>query len=81
MIQEKIMEQDKYLESKRVEGHIYEAGEKYSGRIWLYDVTNETDEGIEGIEEIEFPTDLYEGANEGNLYTYTNGKYERYMHE
>ena len=35
MIQEKLKQQDEYLDSKRIEGHVYEVGEKYSGRIWL----------------------------------------------
>ena len=31
MIKENIEEQNEYLENKRIEGHIYEVGEKYSG--------------------------------------------------
>lgn len=77
MIQEKIEEQDKYLDSKRIEGHIYEAQEKYSGRIWLYDLDNTIGGGIEGIEEIKFPKDLYENAKEGDLFIYKNGEYQR----
>lgn len=77
MIKEKIEEQHKYLDSKRVEGHTYEVGEKYNGRIWLYDLDNVQGGGIEGIEEIEFPKDLYKDAKEGDLFIYQNGKYER----
>lgn len=77
MIKEKIEEQYKYLDSKRVEGHTYEVGEKYSGRIWLYDLDNVQGGGIEGIEEIEFPKDLYKEAKEGDLFIYQNGKYEK----
>lgn len=77
MIKEKIEEQHKFLNSKRVEGHTYEVGEKYSGRIWLYDLDNVVGGGIEGIEEIEFPKDLYQIAKEGDLFTYQNGKYEK----
>lgn len=75
MIEEKIEEQNQYLESKRIEGHVYEVGEKYSGRIWLYDLNNTAGGGIEGIEEIEFPKDLYETAKEGDLFIYKNGEY------
>ena len=75
MIKEKIDEQNQYLDSKRVEGHTYKVGEKYSERIWLYDVDNVDGGGIKGIEEIEFPQDLYENAKEGDLFVYNNGKY------
>lgn len=77
MIEEKIEEQNQYLESKRIEGHVYEVGEKYSGRIWLYDLNNTAGGGMEGIEEIEFPKDLYETAKEGDLFIYKNGEYQR----
>lgn len=77
MIKEKIEEQHEYLDSKRVEGHTYEVGEKYSGRIWLYDLDNVQGGEIEGIEEIEIPKDLYKEAKEGDLFIYQNGKYEK----
>ena len=77
MIQEKLKQQEKYLESKRVEGHVYEVGEKYSGRIWLYDLSNNANGGMEGIEEIEFPKDLYQIAKEGDLFIYKNGEYQK----
>lgn len=75
MIKEKIEEQNQYLNSRRIEGHIYEVGERYSGRIWLYDLNNVSNGAIEGIEEIEFPKDLYETAKEGDLFVYKNGEY------
>lgn len=77
MIQEKLKQQDEYLESKRIEGHVYEVGEKYSGRIWLYDLNNNPNSGMEGIEEIEFPKDLYQTAKEGDLFIYKNGEYQK----
>lgn len=77
MIKEKIEEQHEYLDSKRVERHIYEVGEKYLGRIWLYDLDSAKGNEIEGIEEIEFPKDLYKEAKEGDLFIYQNGKYEK----
>lgn len=77
MIKEKIEEQHEYLDSKRVERHTYEVGEKYSGRIWLYDLDNVQGGGIEGIEEIEFPQDLYKDSKKGDLFIYQNGKYEK----
>lgn len=78
MIKENIQEQSKYLESKRIEGHIYEVGEKYDNRIWLYDTTNIANGGIEGVEEIDFPQELYNNANEGDKFIYSNGAYVKY---
>ena len=78
MINKTIQEQDKYLESKRVEGHIYEVGEKYMGRIWFYDLNNSTSIGKEGIEEIDFPKELYDSAKEGSQFLYKNGSYQKY---
>ncbi len=78
MLKEKIEEQDQYLDSKRIDGHIYEADEKHEGRIWLYDLSDKGDSGIEGIEEIEFPKDLYEAAKKGNKFIYKNGEYQKY---
>ena len=78
MIKEKIKEQDQYLDSKRIEGHIYEADEKYSGRIWLYDLNNKDSGSMEGIEEIEFPKNLYETGKKGDKFIYQDGKYQEY---
>ena len=77
MIKKKIKEQDQYLESKRIEGHIYEVGEKYSGRIWLYDLNNMKKGNTEGIEEIKFPKELYETAKQGEKYIFSDGKYNK----
>jgi len=78
MIKEKIEEQMEYLESKRVEGHIYEVGEKGSGRIWLYDLNNTVGGGIEGIEEVKFLEELYQDAQEGDKFIFKNGEYQKY---
>ena len=78
MIQEKVEEQERYLDSKRVEGHIYEVGEKDSGRVWLYDLNNQENGGMDGIEEINFPTNLYATAKEGDKFVYENNEYHEY---
>ena len=78
MIEEQIEKQTQYLESKRIEGHIYEAGEKVNGTIWLYDLQDIEKGEAEGIEEIEFPPDLYEKAKEEDRFIYTNGEYQKY---
>lgn len=77
MILEKIEEQKKYLDDNRIDGHTYEVGEKYLGRIWLYDLNNNSNGEISGIEEIDFPQDLYEAAKEGDLFVYKDGTYHR----
>lgn len=78
MIQEKIEDQNKYLESKRIEGHVYEVGEKNEGKISLYDLNNKAESGMEEIEEISFPTNLYEIAKEGDKFIYKDGEYQKY---
>ena len=76
MIKEKILEQEKDLSSKRIDGHIYEVGEKYSGRIWLYDLSKDSSlDGVEGIEEINFSKELYSIVKEGDLLIYKDGEY------
>ena len=79
MIKEKMLEQDQYLDSKRIDGHIYRVEEKDSGRIWLYDLSNKVGGGREEIEEIEFPQDLYETAKEGDTFIYKDGTYQKNM--
>lgn len=76
MIKEKIDEQSEYLDSVRIDGHTYEVNEKYSGRIWLYDLDNNVSSRLEGIEEVNFPINLYETAKEGDLFIYKNGEYQ-----
>lgn len=77
MIKQQIEEQQKYLDSLRIDGHIYEVGEKSSGRLWLYDLNNTIGEKTEGFEEINFPKYLYETAKEGDLFVYQNGEYHK----
>lgn len=77
MIKQQIEEQKKYFDIVRIDGHTYEVGEKSSGRIWLYDLDGTIGGKTEGIEEIDFPKDLYETAKEGDLFVYENGEYYR----
>ena len=77
MIKQQIEEQKKYFDSVRIDGHTYEVGEKSSGRIWLYDLDGTIGGKTEGIEEIDFPKDLYETAKEGDLFVSQNGKYHK----
>lgn len=68
-------EQTEFLRTKRIEGHIYEISEKDSDRAWLFDITNKSDEGVE---EIDFPTELLKDSKEGDLFIYNNGQYHKY---
>lgn len=77
MIKKKIKEQHEYLDGKRIQSHNYEVGEKYDGRIWLYDRNNITNGGIEGFEEIQFPKNLYQDAKKGDIFIYQNREYRK----
>ena len=72
MINNLIEQQEKELEEKRIEGHLYEFVEKTGDTIWLIDKNN-----INGncFEEIKFRKDTFENAKEGNIYQYVNGEY------
>lgn len=69
-------EQNEYLQSKRIEGHIYEISEKSDDRVWLFDNTDEWVQ--EALEEIEFPQELLITAQEGDLFIYQKGEYQKY---
>lgn len=72
-MKEQLLEQQAiFLESARIEGHIYELSEKADDRVWLFDITNES---TNALEEIEFPDELLSSSNEGDLFIYKNGEY------
>lgn len=74
MLQE---EQNEFLKSQRIEGHIYEIFEKENDRAFLFD--NSSNEEIqEEFEETDFPKDLLNEANEGDLFIYEDGEYRKY---
>lgn len=73
-MKEKILEeQNQYLASKRIEGHVYEVSENAGESVWLFDLT---DNSNEGIEEIDFPPELLKNIKEGDLFVYKNGTYQ-----
>lgn len=76
MKDELVKEQTEFLESKRVEGHVYEMSENVGDSVWLFDVTNGSNEGIE---EIEFPKELLKDKKEGDFFVYKNGEYQNYL--
>ena len=76
MVNKLLKEQERYLQSNRLEGHIYEVGEIESDIVWLYDITKNSVNGIEAFEEIEFPLELINKVTEGTKVIYRNGIYE-----
>lgn len=70
-----LKEQMEFLESKRIEGHIYEMSENNGDIACLFDITNGNNEEIE---EIDFPMELLKDSKEGDLFTYKNGEYQKY---
>lgn len=76
MVNKLLKEQEKYLQSNRVEGHTYEVGEIESDRVWLYDGFKNDEDGIEAFEEINFPLELINKVTEGTKVIYINGSYE-----
>ena len=76
MVNKFLKEQEKYLQSNRLEGHIYEIGEIENDRVWLYDITKSSVNGSEAFEEINFPLELINKVTEGTKVIYRNGNYE-----
>lgn len=75
MIKDKIIEQNEYLVNHRLEGHVYEVGEKSDGRVWLYDLNNTNSES-DGFEEVELSTELYDRISEDNRVVFRDSKYK-----
>ncbi len=65
-------EQEKAMESRRIENHIYEVVEKDRKSIWLMD---KTIGAHHGFEELKFDTSLFKEIKEGDLLEYKQGKY------
>ena len=76
MVRKLLNEQEKYLQSNRLEGHVYEVEEVESDRVWLYDITKDAVNGMEAFEEIEVPLELINKVTEGTKVIYQNGRYE-----
>lgn len=76
MKDELLEKQTEFLNSKRVEGHIYEVSENGNDRVWIFDITNNSDEALE---EISFSKELLQDAKVGDLFVYENGEYKKYL--
>ena len=72
MANELLEEQNKVLEEYRKEGHLYRVSENINGSIFIYDITDNP--SIE-VEEVDFPEELKEEAQEGRIFEYTDGSY------
>lgn len=64
-------EQNKMMESRRIDGHIYEYVEGTRDSVWLID--NNLDNG-DVFEEIQ--QDVFKDAQEGDIFEYINGEYK-----
>lgn len=76
MKDELLKEQTKFLQSKRIEGHIYEMSENDGDRAWLFDITNSNNEVVE---EIQFPKEFLKDSKEGDLFIYKDGQYGKFI--
>lgn len=76
MKDELLEKQTEFLNSKRIEGHIYEISENGGDRVWIFDITNNSSEALE---EINFPKELLQDAEVGDLFVYENGEYKEYL--
>lgn len=74
MKDELLEKQTEFFNSKRIEDHIYEVSEKGNDRVWIFDITNNSDEALE---EIDFPKELLQNAKVGDLFIYRNGEYKK----
>lgn len=76
MKEDLLEKQTEFLNSKRIEGHIYEISEKGNDRVWIFDITNNSNEALE---EISFSKELLQDAKVGDLFVYENGEYKKYL--
>ena len=64
-------EQNKIMESRRIEGHIYEYVEGSKNSVWLIDNNLNNGEVFEEIQQ-----EVFKDAQEGDLFEYINGEYK-----
>ena len=67
-------EQKRKMEENRIEGHLYEFVENDRDIVSLIDVTK--DDG-EVFEEFDFPLEFLNGINEGDIFEFRDGRYQR----
>ena len=64
-------EQNKIMESRRIEGHIYEYVEGSKDSVWLIDNNLNNGDVFEEIQQ-----EVFKDAQEGDLFEYIDGKYK-----
>ena len=64
-------EQNKIMESRRIEGHIYEYVEGSKNSVWLIDNNLNNGDVFEEIQQ-----EVFKDAQEGDLFEYIDGKYK-----
>lgn len=70
-----LKEQERVMEERRIEGHIYEFVEKTNDRICLIDTTKDTGDVFE---EFKFLENVFEDAKQGDLFEYSKGQYKKH---
>ena len=73
--EELIKEQEEVMNSRRQDGHIYEFVEYSGNSIFLIDNTLESNMAFE---ELKYDRNVFDGAHEGDLFQYIDGKYIKY---
>ena len=64
-------EQNKIMESRRIDGHIYEYVEGSKNSVWLIDNNLSNGDVFEEIQQ-----EVFKDAQEGDLFEYINGEYK-----
>ena len=67
-------EQKRKMEKNRIEGHLYEFVENDRDIVSLIDVTKDNGEVFE---EFDFPLEFLNGINEGDIFEFRDGRYQR----
>ena len=71
MFKKILEEQNKMMESRRIDGHIYEYVEGSKNSVWLIDNNLNNGEVFEEIQQ-----EVFKDAQEGDLFEYINGEYK-----
>ena len=73
MIERLMEEQENFLQEYRIEGHVYKVDEKEEDRLWLIDITKNSNEAIE---EIKISEEVLNNVNVGDKLKFNNGVYQ-----
>lgn len=79
MANEVLDKQDQKLREFRQEEHLYMVEEDRQTRIFLTDITDDTNNIV--LEEVDFPEELLNQATEGTVFQYKDGTYHFYSRD